>query len=129
MTEIAHAALWTSELERARRFYERYFDGNAGQRYENEEKAFTSCFLDFESGARLELMYTPDLEEGSDGDSPHRGYAHLAFSVGSESRVDALTERLREDGYEVTGEPRRTGDGYYESVVRDPDGNPVEITA
>jgi lactoylglutathione lyase len=25
--------------------------------------------------------------------------------------------------------PRRTGDGYYESVVLDPDGNRVEIAA
>ena len=25
--------------------------------------------------------------------------------------------------------PRRTGDGYYECVVRDPEGNRVEITA
>ena len=24
--------------------------------------------------------------------------------------------------------PRRTGDGYYESIVRDPDGNLVELT-
>jgi hypothetical protein len=25
--------------------------------------------------------------------------------------------------------PRRTGDGYYESVTLDPDGNRIEITA
>jgi lactoylglutathione lyase len=25
--------------------------------------------------------------------------------------------------------PRRTGDGYYESVVLDPDGNRLELTA
>jgi lactoylglutathione lyase len=29
----------------------------------------------------------------------------------------------------VVGEPRTTGDGYYESVVLDPDGNRVELTA
>jgi len=32
-----------------------------------------------------------------------------------------------QDGYRVVDEPRRTGDGYYESVVLDPDGNRVEI--
>lgn len=64
------------------------------------------------------------LSDGTD----REGYAHLAFSVGSEQAVDHLTETLRQDGYEVAGEPRRTGDGYYESVVLDPDGNPVEIT-
>jgi catechol-2,3-dioxygenase len=56
------------------------------------------------------------------------GYAHLAVSVGSPAAVDALTARLRADGYPVLSGPRTTGDGYYESVVADPDGNRVEIT-
>ncbi|MFP4396169.1 MAG: VOC family protein, partial [Anaerolineales bacterium] len=56
------------------------------------------------------------------------GYAHLAFSVGSEAEVEALTQRLIEDGCTRLNGPRRTGDGYYESVVLDPEGNRVEIT-
>ncbi len=43
--------------------------------------------------------------------------------------IDRLTERLREDGYEILGEPRITGDGYYKCVVADPDGDRIEITA
>ena len=43
--------------------------------------------------------------------------------------VDQLTSRLRDAGYPVLEGPRRSGDGYYESVVLDPDGNRVEITA
>jgi len=35
---------------------------------------------------------------------------------------------IRSAGFEVTGEPRTTGDGYYESVISDPEGNLVEIT-
>ena len=50
------------------------------------------------------------------------------MSVGSKEKVDQLTEQLRTDGFEIIGEPRTTGDGYYESVVADPDGNLVEIT-
>jgi lactoylglutathione lyase len=57
------------------------------------------------------------------------GLAHFALSVGSERRVDELTQRLAHDGYPVLDGPRRTGDGYYESVVLDPDGNRVEIAA
>ncbi len=43
-------------------------------------------------------------------------------------RWTRVTERLRADGHRVLSGPRTTGDGYYESVVADPDGNPVEIT-
>ena len=42
--------------------------------------------------------------------------------------VDELTQRLVNDGYERLDGPRRTGDGYYESVVLDPEGNRIEIT-
>jgi lactoylglutathione lyase len=57
------------------------------------------------------------------------GLVHLAFVVGDEAAVDALTLRLRTDGFLVVDGPRRTGDGYYESVVLDPDGNRLELTA
>jgi lactoylglutathione lyase len=60
----------------------------------------------------------------------HRmGLTHLALAVGSESEVDRLTSRLRVDGQPVLEGPRRTGDGYYESVVLDPEGNRLELTA
>lgn len=129
MAHIEHAALWTPNLERARAFYETYFGAEAGDKYQNEQKDFTSYFLSFESGARLELMHTSTLQDASAPDGAElQGYHHLAFSMGSEADVDRLTNELRQDGYEVVGEPRRTGDGYYESIVLDPDGNRGEIT-
>jgi lactoylglutathione lyase len=127
MPKIEHVALWTPDLERARAFYERYFDVSAGEKYVNPEKDFSSYFLEFASGARLELMHTSNLDPASE-EPPAAGYAHIAISVGSEHAVDTLTERLRDDGYAIHGEPRWTGDGYYESVVLDPDGNRIEIT-
>ena len=56
------------------------------------------------------------------------GYAHIAFSVGSREKVDALTAELKADGYDVVSGPRTTGDGYYESCIVVMEGNQVEIT-
>jgi lactoylglutathione lyase len=123
---IEHVALWTRDLERLRAFYERWFDARAGETYENAERGFVSYFLTFESGARLELMRMASTPDGAPAQSI--GLAHLAISVGSEQRVDELTAALAREGHEVLDGPRRTGDGYYESVVLDPDGNRIEIT-
>lgn len=129
MPRIAHIALWTARLDALRDFYVRYFGGQAGPRYTNPSTGFESYFIAFADGAQLEVMTAPDVQPGG-GTSAGRGVglAHFAFSVGSPEAVDALTETLRADGYAIAGEPRRTGDGYYESVVLDPDGNRVEIT-
>ena len=72
-------------------------------------------------------MARPDL---ADREKPlaGSGYAHLAFSLGSRAAVDALTGRLKADGYAVLSGPRVTGDGYYESCVLDREGNQIELT-
>jgi lactoylglutathione lyase len=72
-------------------------------------------------------MQMPAVAERS-GDPQRLGLAHIAFALGSERAVDELTDLLRSDGYAILDGPRRTGDGYYESIVRDPDGNLVELT-
>ena len=56
------------------------------------------------------------------------GYAHIAFSLGSKEKVDALTKRLKTDGYEIVSGPRTTGDGYYESCIIDVENNRIELT-
>ena len=56
------------------------------------------------------------------------GYIHIAFSLGSKAAVDLLTERIKNDGYEVISGPRTTGDGYYESCIIGIEGNQIEIT-
>jgi len=124
---IEHVAVWTRGLERLRAFYETYFGARAGEKYVSVAQQFSSYFLTFPSGARLELMQVPDLEARAKGEL-HVGYSHLAFAVGSREAVDGLTARLAQDGYQVVSGPRETGDGYYESCVLDPDGNRVEVT-
>jgi lactoylglutathione lyase len=127
---IDHVALWTSDLERCQQFYVAYFGASAGSRYVNARKGFESCFLSFADGARIEAMQTTTLSPVAlEPGAQRMGLTHLAISVGSEQAVDKLTARLRDDGFPILDGPRRTGDGYYESVTLDPDGNRIEITA
>jgi lactoylglutathione lyase len=127
---IEHVALWTTNLERFKHFYVTYFGATAGDEYVNSLNGFRSCFLRFAEGARIEVMTTTTLSPVTLEPGVQRmGLTHFAIAVGSTTRVDALTDQLRQDGFEVLDGPRRTGDGYYESVVLDPDGNRIEITA
>jgi lactoylglutathione lyase len=126
---IEHVALWTRDLEALKAFYVHYFGGKANEKYVNPRKNFESYFISFDSGARLELMQMPAIPLSlNDVEAQFTGLIHLAISVGSQLKVDSLTEQLRTNGYRIVGEPRTTGDGYYESVVLDPDGNRIEIT-
>ncbi len=124
---IEHLAIWAKNIDLLRSFYEEYFKCQASERYFNPTKNFQSYFLSFESGCRLELMQRPEIPDSKNGREAI-GITHFAVSAGSESGVNALTEHLRADGHRVVGEPRWTGDGYYESVVLDPEGNRIEIT-
>ncbi len=130
---IEHLAIWTKDLEAMRSFYIKYFGATSNDRYHNPTKQFQSYFLSFPkgqvgTGCRLELMQKPAIPDNQNAGEAI-GITHFAITVGSEAGVNELTERLRSDGYPVVGEPRWTGDGYYESVVLDPEGNRIEITA
>lgn len=124
---IEHIALYVQDLEGAKDFFAKYFHAVANDGYHNHKTEFRSYFLTFGDGSRLEIMTRPQLTEGENS-ALRRGYAHIAFSVGSREAVDTLTETLRRDGYEVVSGPRTTGDGYYESCIIGFEGNSIEIT-
>jgi lactoylglutathione lyase len=126
--KITHIALWVSDLERMKFFYCKYFNGKSGNNYQNPDKNFESCFIRFESGISIELMHKTNQILSSKTEEMRSGFHHLAFSVGTKEGVDHLTSRLRAEGYTVKSNPRVTGDGYYESVISDPEGNTIEIT-
>jgi lactoylglutathione lyase len=124
---IEHVGLWVGDIDKVAAFYARYFEARVGELYQNPRKGFESRFLAFGNGARLEIMKRTDVTGRAAEEL--LGFAHVAFTAGDEAHVDALAARFAADGLAPDSGPRRTGDGYYECVVRDPEGNRVEIAA
>jgi lactoylglutathione lyase len=124
--EIEHIALWTNDLERLRSFYISFFEANSGPKYRNEKKEFESYFLSFANSTRIEIMSIPQLSSPVENQIIV-GISHFAFRVSSRENVELLTQKIKDAGYPVLSEPRITGDGYYESVILDPDNNRIEI--
>jgi 2-haloacid dehalogenase len=117
---IEHVAAWVFNLDRARGFYERWFHAASTPEYSSAKREFRSRFLSLDGGPRLELMVSPR-------ESPR--HDHIAISVGSRPAVDGLVKEMEVAGIRIVSRPRVTGDGYYEAVIEDSEGNLVEITA
>lgn len=125
--KIDHIAMYVNDLDKAKDFFVKYFGGRSNGMYRNPKTDFRSYFISFDGGARLEIMNKPQMEN-SEKNPARTGYIHIAFSVGSREKVAELTERVKNDGFEVISGPRTTGDGYYESCILDLEGNQIEIT-
>ena len=125
--KIEHIAMYVNDLECTKHFFEKYFNAKSNKGYHNPNTEFRSYFLSFEDGARLEIMKKPKMDDEIKTRN-RTGFIHIAFSVGSYEAVDALTDRIKHDGYEVISGPRTTGDGYYESCIVGIEGNQIEIT-
>ncbi len=124
---IEHIAMYVNDLEKAKEFFVKYFNATSNEGYHNKTTDFRSHFLSFDDGARLEIMNKPQMSDEEKGLN-RTGYIHIAFSLGSKEAVDMLTEKIRNDGYNVISGPRTTGDGYYESCIIGIEGNQIEIT-
>ena len=125
--QIIHSALWTHDLEQLRDFYYFWFEADFSKKHTNPNTGFESYYLTFEDGPRLEIMAAPDVLRRAPGKKT--GYSHIAISIGSEERVRSLTSRMQIAGITVESQPEKTDDGYFKSIVHDPEGNLVEIVA
>lgn len=125
---INHIAIWANDIETLKKFYCHWFKATAGEQYHNPRKNFTSYFLTFpDGGASLEIMNVPEIID-RDMTNKIKGLCHISISLGSKEKVNEMTELMHNEGITVLGEPRTTGDGCYESVIADPEGNTVELT-
>ncbi|MBN2484862.1 MAG: VOC family protein [Bacteroidales bacterium] len=103
-------------------FYTETFSAKAGNLYTNPSTGFSSYFLSFGTGARIEIMHKP-------GHNFSPSENHFAIAAGSRKNVDKITARLLKQGEAtMVSWPRKTGDGYYETIFKDPEGNLFEIT-
>lgn len=128
--KIHHVALWAENLELLKAFYCLHFRAQAGSFYFNPNKGFSSYFLSFESGARLELMHSIHLKKDPQIKELIRtGYAHLSFEVGTIENLNYFAQTMKKAGLPILDGPRWTGDGYYEFVTEDPEGNRIELMA
>ncbi|WP_086347590.1 VOC family protein [Candidatus Enterococcus clewellii] len=123
--KIEHVGLWVNNLEEMKAFYTKYFDVTSTELYHNPKTGFRSYFLNFEDGARLEIQHKEGLAAAN---NLAFGFAHLAIKVGEVADVDRMATQFINDGFEILNGPRWTGDGYYEAVVSDPEGNLLELT-
>ena len=124
---IEHIAMYVNDLEKTRDFFIKYFQATSNEVYHNKTSDFRSYFLSFDDGARLEIMKKPQMSDETK-ELNRTGYIHIAFSLGSKEAVDQLTEKLKNDVYQLVSGPRTTGDGYYESCIVGIEGNQIEIT-
>lgn len=125
--KIEHIAMYVKDLEGAKEFFVRYFGALPNEGYHNAKTGLRSYFLSFDEGARLEIMKRPDMSDPKK-ELIRTGFIHIAFSLGSREKVDALSARLKAEGFEIISAPRVTGDGYYESCIIAIEGNQIEIT-
>lgn len=128
---IDHIAIWTTDLEKLKDYYTKYFGGRANKKYINREKKFESYFISFDSGARLELMQRPDIPENLNDrvEKQHQGIIHISFGVNSMEMVIEKSRELADNGYKILRGPRKTGDGYFEFETLDPDNNRIEVSS
>ena len=119
--------MYVKDFETVKDFFVKYLGAVSNDGYHNVKTGFRSYFLSFSDGARLEIMNKPGMTARRK-ELVQAGYIHIAFSVGSREKVDILTQRLTEDGYQIISGPRTTGDGYYESCIVGIEGNQIEIT-
>lgn len=123
--KIAHVALWTRNIDAQLAFWQRYFSASYGEEYVSKNRpGFISRFVTLNSGAALEIMSLPELVSARHQEAV--GWAHIAIGVGGEAQVDRLARQAEAEGILISA-PRWTGDGFYEAVLADPDGNQIEI--
>ena len=123
--KLHHIAIWTFRSGRTKRVLCPLLRRKKQRKIYQSQEGFESYFISFGEGTDLELMSRTDVQN-TPIEENRVGLTHFAFTFPSQEEVLRFTEQMRSEGYTIAGEPRTSGDGYFESVVLDPDGNRIE---
>ena len=121
--KMHHVAFWTHQLDVMEDFYSRHLDGKVLFRHAIGD--FRCTFMSLDDSVKIELMTRTNL--GAPDLAERIGYSHLSLEVETKARVDELTEIFRAAGIPIDKDKEQYDDGFYESSIRDPDGNIIEI--
>lgn len=117
---LHHISLGTSDLDRARAFYDPVMEELGLRRTLDVEDA-----VGYGAGITVFSLNLP-----ADGKPAHAGNGiHIAFEVEKRAAVEAFFRTALANGGTSDGEPglRPTYDAhYYAAFIRDPDGNKIE---
>jgi lactoylglutathione lyase len=129
MIKLDHIAIWADDIEKIKEYYTRFFDAESNDKYTNPNTGFSSYFLSFDDGSRIEVMHRADIPDNANDviERQYKGYIHISFVVDTKADVDAKAKQLAEAGYAILRGPRVTGDGYYEFETIDPENNRLEV--
>lgn len=108
MSEGTRELIVNARLRR-RRNYQTYFDGVAIKKYTDGSTQFQRYFLSFKSGARLELMYKPNVPANQNYtvSQQHRGIIRLALGVETMAAVEAKAAQLQAAGFSILHRPEK----------------------
>jgi catechol 2,3-dioxygenase-like lactoylglutathione lyase family enzyme len=127
IAQIDRIVLATTRLESMCDFYRRLGGALVTPTAEPADDS-RRCVLDF-LGIRLEVFEPGGRPCAGGGDERSRELVQLGFALRSADEVDELTRMLAAAGHRVLEPPHRIGDfGRYESVLLDPDGNPIKLS-
>ncbi len=128
---VAHVVINVTDLERARRFYceglgmseTGALDGQMLFLYFGEQAEAPHPFYHDVGLYKVDQAAPEDFRKCS-------GVSHVALLMNTAEDVDAATQRLREQGFNVLKGPAvHKEDGYRYTYVEDPDRNVLELVA
>lgn len=122
---LHHVAFWTNDIDRLEAFYIQYFGGRTISRF--QDGLFSAIFLQLPFGLLLEIMNDGQVNQLPIGNGHVKGYSHLSIQVESQAKVDEMTTLFENEGLVFEKKREAYDDGFYESAIKDPDGNIIEI--